>query len=360
MKYIGLDCHKKYDHATMIDTETGEIKATRLIHLKDDFAEFIGEKANTRLVMESCWNWCKTYELVKDLVEEVTLAHPLRVRAIASAKIKTDAIDSSTLAELLIANLVPQAHLREAENRIRQRVIRHRAFLVVMRTRVKCRIHDLVDSQLLSREVLEAKPHSLFTKKGLKWLCSLELTSEEDRKMFGSYLRLLEVINQEISASNDMIKDIYNKDKDAQILTTIPGIGITLATLISTEIDGIERFSSPSKLCSYAGLVPSTRSSGGKTYHGRLTSEGNRWLRWALIEAVVPASYADDEIRERLNALRKIKSENVAKTIMARWLLKIVYHVLKESRPYMAAYPASRRPGRLLFALASSNGELRS
>ena len=38
MKYIGLDCHKKYDHATMIDTATGEVKAKRLTHLKEDFA----------------------------------------------------------------------------------------------------------------------------------------------------------------------------------------------------------------------------------------------------------------------------------------------------------------------------------
>ena len=339
----------------MIDTETGEIKAKRLTHTTEELKEFIGNRDNTRLVMESCWNWSKTYELVKDLVEEVILAHPLKVKAIASAKIKTDAIDSRTLAELLMADLVPQAHLRKAENRVKQRIIRHRAFMVVMRTRVKCRIHDLVDSQLLPAEVLQARPKNLFLKKGMRWLTSLEWTNEGDRRMLKSYLRLLELINQEISSSNEMIEEIYRKDKDAQLLTTIPGIGVTLATLISTEIDGIERFSSPSKLCSYAGLVPSTRSSGGKTYHGRLTSEGNRWLRWALIEAVVPASYADDEIRQRLNALRKIKSANVAKTIMARWLLKIVYHVLKESRPYMAAYPASRSPGRLLFALASSH-----
>jgi len=84
--------------------------------------------------MESCWNWSKTYELVKDLVNEVLLTHPLKVKAVASAKIKTDAIDSRILAELLMANLIPQAHLRKAENRVRQRVIRHRAFLIVMRT----------------------------------------------------------------------------------------------------------------------------------------------------------------------------------------------------------------------------------
>ena len=148
----------------------------------------------------------------------------------------------------------------------------------------------------------------------------------------------MEAINQEISITNDMVKEIYEKDRDAQLLTTIPGIGVTLAILISTEIDGIERFRSPSKLCSYAGLVPSTHSSGGKTYHGKITSEGNRWLRWALVEAALPASYGDAEIKERLETLRAKKRANVAKTAMARWLLKVVYHVLKGKRPYITAY----------------------
>jgi len=61
MKYIGLDCHKKYDHATIIDTETGGIKAKKLTHMIEEFEEFIGDRANTRLVMESRWNWSKTW-----------------------------------------------------------------------------------------------------------------------------------------------------------------------------------------------------------------------------------------------------------------------------------------------------------
>jgi transposase len=359
MKYIGLDCHKQYDHATLINTETGEVKAKRLAHIEEEFREFIGDKADTKMVIESCWNWSKTYELAKDLVEEVILAHPLKVKAIASAKVKTDAIDSRTLAQLLMADLIPQAHLRKAENRVKQRIIRHRAFLVVMRTRVKNRIHDLVDNQLLPKEVLQSKPKNLFSKRGkgengVEWLKSLEWSREEDKRIFESGMRLIEHLSHEISASNQMVDEIYKKDKDARLLSTIPGIGKTLAVLISTEIDGIGRFRSPSRLCSYAGLVPSTHSSGGKTYHGKITLEGNRWLRWALVEAVVPASYADTEIRTRLNALRKIKNANVAKTIMARWMLKLVYHVLKEGRPYVPAGLADKTPGRLSKALASS------
>jgi len=160
VKYIALDCHKQYDHATMINTETGEIKNRKLAHIKESYREFIGDRAGTRMVVESCRDWSKGYELSKDLIEEIILAHPLKVKAIASAKIKTDKIDSQILARLLIADLIPQAHLRKRDNRVKQGMIRHRAFWVVMRTRVKCRIHDLVDSQLLPPEVLKVKPDS--------------------------------------------------------------------------------------------------------------------------------------------------------------------------------------------------------
>jgi len=348
MRYIGIDCHKQFDHATMINSETGEIKTKKLSHIKGEFAQFIGDKAGTRMVIESCRDWSRTYELSEDLVDEVILAHPLKVKAIASAKVKTDAIDSRTLAQLLMADLIPQAHLRKAENRVKQRVIRHRAFMVVMRTRVKSRIHDLVDSQTLSAETLKAKPKSLFTKKGMEWLLSLEWAKDQDRKLTESHLRVMDAINQEISLSNGMVAEMYEQDADAQLLASIPGIGTTLAMLISTEIDGIERFPSPSKLCSYAGLVPSTHSSGGRTYHGRITAEGNRWLRWALVEAAVPASYADAQIRDRLNRFRARKGANVAKTAMARWLLKVVYHVLKERRPYFSVYSEIERIGAAL------------
>jgi flavorubredoxin len=69
----------------MIDTETGEVKARKLVHIKEEFREFIGDKAGTKVVIESCRDWSRTYELSEDLAEDITLAHPLKVRAIASA-----------------------------------------------------------------------------------------------------------------------------------------------------------------------------------------------------------------------------------------------------------------------------------
>ena len=98
MKYIALDCHKQYDHATMIDSETGEIKNKKLAHIKEEYREFIGDKVSTRLVIEPCRDWSRSYELSEDLVEEIILAHPPKVKAIASAKIKTDLTSSPAIA----------------------------------------------------------------------------------------------------------------------------------------------------------------------------------------------------------------------------------------------------------------------
>ena len=48
-------------YATVVDTETGETKSRRLAHIKGDFREFIGDRAATRVVIESCRDWSRTY-----------------------------------------------------------------------------------------------------------------------------------------------------------------------------------------------------------------------------------------------------------------------------------------------------------
>lgn len=72
----------------------------------------------------------------------------------------------------------------------------------------------------------------------------------------------------------------------AKLLVTIPGIGYFSALLVLSEIGDINRFPDSYHLCSYAGLVPSTLSSGGITYHDAITKTGSKHLRWIMIECV--------------------------------------------------------------------------
>ena len=72
---------------------------------------------------------------------------------------------------------------------------------------------------------------------------------------------------------------VYAKEDDiARLLMTIPGIGYYSALLLISEIGDIDRFTDSNHLCSYAGLIPSTNSSGGITYHGNITKTGSKQI----------------------------------------------------------------------------------
>ena len=79
---------------------------------------------------------------------------------------------------------------------------------------------------------------------------------------------------------------LLKKMKMAKLLMTVPGIGYYSALLIVSEVGDINRFPDSYHLCSYAGLIPSTHSSGGMTYHGSITKTGSRYLRWIMLECV--------------------------------------------------------------------------
>jgi len=204
-----------------------------------------------------------------------------------------------------------------------------RSFYVKLRTQVKNRVHALIDGQ--GEEIREvAKGYSdLFGKKGLQWLSELRLNGSEE-KMLRGLLEVYELLCKQVRATDKIVKEIVESDEDCELLKSIPGIGEFFAVLIKTEIGDIERFPSSSKLCSYAGIVPSTYASGGKVWHGRLTKQGNRWLRWAIVEAMKPAISSNGELRSYYERIRYKKGPKAAKLATARRLLAIVYRVLKE------------------------------
>jgi transposase len=94
------------------------------------------------------------------------------------------------------------------------------------------------------------------------------------------------------------------------------------------------RFISSGKLCSYAGLVPSTYSSGNRTYQGRITKQGNKWLRWAMIEAAQRAPLGDMWLNVFFNRISAKKGRKIARVAVARKLLEIIYLIWTERRPY--------------------------
>jgi len=147
----------------------------------------------------------------------------------------------------------------------------------------------------------------------------------------------LEFLSSQIKKVNKQLGDFVKSDERMDLVDSVPGIEENLSVLIVTEIDDIDRFSWASELHSYAGLIPSTYSSGARNFHGRIAKQGNKYLRQAMSEAVEPASRKDVGIRRMYYQLSQRKGANSAKVAVTRRLLTIVYKVLKERRYYREA-----------------------
>ena len=335
MYFIGVDHHKQGSVMAVIDEDGQELKVGRVSNRRESVGQFLKEYRPFTAVLEAGRSSYVMAELLKELGGEVKMAKQLQVKAIAHARIKTDKRDSRTLAHLLRSNLIPEVYQREAWNRRAQRVMRMRAFWIAKKTELMNKIRTLLAQQREEvRLEVEKLSGALFSDKGLKYMENL-LLEDKDKEILDELIRGYREIRAHIKTSDGTVRALYGEIEEAARIDTVPGFATTLSVLAAVEIADVKRFRRVEELHSYAGLIPSTHSSGGRTYHGHITKQGNAWLRWAVVEAVTGACQKDLELRVLYTRLAKRKSRNVAKIAVARRLLTIIYRVLTERRDYI-------------------------
>jgi transposase len=193
---------------------------------------------------------------------------------------------------------------------------------------IKNRIHTLLDRYHVPTPAVS----DIFGKRGRDYLAKVELPAAA-QELLRQDLALLEPLLHEVRATEQWLRDSVRGDHRVELLRTIPGLGDLLATVVALEIDRIERFASAAKLAAYAGLVPTTYSSGRQTFHGKLMAQTNKWSRWALVEAAWVAVRLDPYFRAHFANRRAHKPAQIAIIATARRLLEVVWHVLKRGPP---------------------------
>jgi transposase len=348
--YVAVDYHKAYSYLVVKDKEGKVGRRGTVNNRKEEFQQFLEPYKPAKAVLEATRNWGLIYDWLEEILDDVVLAHPLKVRAIAEARIKTDKISADILCDLLRFNLLPEAYVPCKETRDAKNVLRQRMFFVRVQTMVKNRIHTILDGH---PEILSQAPEvsDLFGATGMEWLKQAALPGQ-DKRLLASELELLELLKHKISQSNGIVKELAKGDRRVKLLRSIPGLGPFFSVLVAKEIDDIGRFSHEKKLCAYVGLVPSTYASGGRVFHGRIIKMGNKWLRWALIEAVPHAIRSDPDLFAYHARLRVRKGGNAAKVATARRLLTIIYRVLSQERLYQRRIKtkSSLAPAALIIA----------
>jgi transposase len=335
MYFIGVDHHKQWSVMSVWGEVGPEVKFGRVNNHRDAVRRFLEGREPFKAVIEAGYSSYVMADLLEELGGEVVMANPGGVKAIAQARIKTDKRDARTLAELLRGGLIPEVRRRPVENRRAQRVMRLRAFWVAKRTELKNKIRVLLAQQREEiRLEMESREEGLFSGKGLEYLGRLVLP-ELDQMILDDLLGSYGEVQAHLRKTDGIVEKLYAELEAARRIDTVPGFATTLSVLVAVEIGDVERFESAAHLQAYAGVIPTTHSSGGRTYHGRITKAGNPWLRWAALEAVFPATQASLEIRGLYSRLARRKNPNVAKVAVARRLLAIIYQLLKEKRDYI-------------------------
>ena len=257
---------------------------------------------------------------------DVILSNPIKTRAIASAKIKTDRLNAVKLASLLRGGFISECYVPNKKTMELRELVRHRIALVRMRTRLKNKIHGIM--LMKGMRINNNNSTARFT---IEYINKLQALNDY---RIDAYLRLIDSFDYEIKQVSKQIA-VYAKEDIARLLVTIPGIGYYSALLLISEIGDINRFTDSNHLCSYEGLIPSTHSS-GITYHGNITKTGSKYLRWIMVECARShiRTQPDSNITKFYYRLAKKKGSTKATVAASSKLLKIVYWIMKEKREY--------------------------
>jgi len=326
MFFAGLDIHKNFIYATVLDKKGKIVQQGKFLTTEEEFTNFLGfiPPKQLKIVMESCGIWEDFYDLLETKGYDVCLANPQGVKAIAAAKIKNDKVDSEILAKLLKADLIPKSFIPNKEIRELRALVRHRKILIKHRTKVKNNIH-----QILRMKNIKHGFRDVFTLKGIKYLMEMK------HERINCFLKVMDTLNNEITKLKEILKENKTSNKEIHLLSTMPGIGRYAAQVIQSEIGDVKRFPSPKKLCNYAGIVPSQSQSGEKDYKGRITKVGSRNLRWILVQGAQVAVGLPNKLQKYYYKLAKKKSRSKAIVAVARKMLTIQWHMLKNKEPYM-------------------------
>jgi len=328
--YVGLDYHKRYTVATQMDQQGVILGQVRLKNDPDSLRTFASSlPPGSKIALEATEGWYYFYEMLESYCPEFYLAHPLKTRAIAEARIKTDKIDSTILAHLLRANLLPTSYIPPREIRDVREILRYRASLVSLRTAIKNKVHAI-----LSKNGVVMTYSDVFGKKALRSLELLPLRKCYQQELQG-YLQCIDTLKRLITEVIETIKRLAEESPQARLLITIPGISYYSSVLILSEIGDIGRFPSAKKLCSYAGLAPRVHSSGGKTRYGSITKQGSKWLRWILVELSHHFIKGSPRLKFLYARIARSHGRNAARVAVAREMLKIMYVMLRDNRAFV-------------------------
>jgi transposase len=337
MYYVGLDVHKKtvsYCVKTGDGSlvQEGTVAATRAA--LTSWAEHLPKPWSGALEATLFTGWI--YDHVQSYAQQLKVAHPVMLKAIAASKKKNDRVDASKISDLVRCNLLPECYIAPRPLRELRRVLRYRNLVVRQAVRMKNKISGLL--------LETGTPHNKEKLHGRKYFQELLDSLEEVPDSVVELLRLTrsswEAFHQmEQKLTAGLSQDPELAERVAR-LRTIPGVGQITALTWALEVGEPQRFATVGQAVSYCGLCSAQRESAGHSQRGPLSKQRNKHLQSILIEAAKLAPRWSPRLTEVHARELQRGNRNRATLAVARKLVAYLLAVERSGKAFQSPAPA--------------------
>src|ERR687897_533959 len=284
-QYVGIDFHRR---RSVIVRFRGAGKQLSSVRVANDALAIAGAVAEAgpdpEVVVEATYGWYWGVDLLQANGARVHLANPQGLNG-GQRRVKNDERDAIDLADMLRLGRLPEAWIAPPATRELRELVRYRAKLVALRSGLKARVESLRD--------------------------------------------LIELYDRQVTMLEGQIHQQLRLHRGYRAIQAIDGVGRTIAAVLVAEIGDVDRFRSAEALCSWAGLTPKHRESDTTVRRGRITKQGSRLVRWALIEAV-SRYHGGPTLAPGFRRLAERRGTNKARVAVARKGLTLVYYGLRD------------------------------
>lgn len=328
MNIVGCDFHPGWQQIAVFDTETGEIQEHKLSNGNGEAERFYRQLPSPSLIgLEASGNSQWFEDLLQGLGHDVWIGDAAQIRASYVRKQKTDKRDAAHILRLLLEKRFPRIWRPSTSERDLRQLLIHRHKLVQIRIRVKNGLHHL----MLNRGVQMKR--KLWSQVGQQALCELPLEGWAAQRRH-DLLCLLAALNVQLRKLDEAVTSAAKQDSRARLLMTQPGVGPITSLAFVLTLGDVKRFQRGKQVASYLGLIPTERSSSQRRRLGRISKQGNPFLRMLLVESVQSVNRLDPGFRKQYQHRCHRMAKGVAKVAAARRLAVRLYWMLRTNTAY--------------------------
>lgn len=338
MEHIGIDVHKK-DSQVCILMDTGEVVERRIRTDRARFAELLGDRERTKILIEASTESEWVARCLEELGHEVVVADPnfAPMYVSRSGRVKTDRRDARALADACRSGTYRAAH-RKSETRrrlnskllVRDALVRTRArYISLMRSLVRqegARVPTGSAETFLDRLARTSLPQSV--------------TAE-----FQPLVEVVKEMNKQIAAADEELAKVADADEQVRRLCSMPSVGPVTAAAFVATIDDARRFKGAHQVEAFLGLVPREMSSGERQRKGRITKVGSPRMRALLVQVALSTmrlrKMQTTALRTWAGRIALKRGKKVAAVALARRVAGILFAMMRDGTEYRAQLTAS-------------------